>query len=140
MKTISISNKNPLNNQLLLLTGDGWNSIAWTDTLPTGIITHRKTGIKVRVLTPEQEHTLSLFKPGELIEAGDLQHAPITIGSKGVAACLQGKTGFIVGEFKSHQSGRVYAVLTDEPWKAGTYGTPCHSVGLQAHQFTRRAV
>ena len=47
---IAIDSENPLSTQLTMITGDGWNSIDWTDTLKTGEITHKKSGLVVNVL------------------------------------------------------------------------------------------
>lgn len=50
---IAIDSDNPLSTQLTMITGDGWNSIDWTDTLKTGEITHKKSGLVVKVLPGE---------------------------------------------------------------------------------------
>lgn len=46
---IVINSTNPLNNQLLAITGNGWNTQSWTNTLHTNVITHKKTGLQVFV-------------------------------------------------------------------------------------------
>jgi hypothetical protein len=139
-KVLSISNENPLDVQLRALTGDGWNSHDWSDTLPTGIITHKKTGTKVRVLSPDQEHALSLYRNRELTHAGDLQDENVKINENGVAACLQGHTGFVAGKFHSSINGTVYVVITDKPWKSGSHMSAGHCIGLEERQFNRMAI
>ena len=48
---IKIDSQCPLNTQLKLITnGDGWNVFDWTDTLSTGWIRHKKTGLIVQIL------------------------------------------------------------------------------------------
>ncbi len=47
---IVIDMVNPLDTQLKMITGDGWNVIDWTDTLKSGVIEHRKSGLKIRVM------------------------------------------------------------------------------------------
>jgi hypothetical protein len=51
---IAIDSENPLSTQLTMITGDGWNSIDWSDTLKTGEITHKKSGLVVKVLPSER--------------------------------------------------------------------------------------
>jgi hypothetical protein len=46
---IIINPENPLSTQLEMITGDGWNVQDWTDTLNTNIITHKKSGLCVKV-------------------------------------------------------------------------------------------
>lgn len=46
---IYIDQENPLDAQLRMITGDGWNAIDWTDTLKTGEITHKASGLRVFV-------------------------------------------------------------------------------------------
>ncbi len=61
---IFIDQNNPLDAQLRMITGDGWNAIDWTDTLKTGEITHKASGLRVFVgpanaalaVAPEPEH------------------------------------------------------------------------------------
>ena len=57
---IAIDSDNPLSTQLTMITGDGWNSIDWTDTLKTGEITHKKSGLVVKVLPAERRFTKAL--------------------------------------------------------------------------------
>lgn len=59
---IAIDSDNPLSTQLEMITGDGWNSIDWTDTLRTGEITHKKSGLVVKVLDSVQKTTLAVIK------------------------------------------------------------------------------
>jgi len=46
---IVIDNKNPLDVQLTMITGDGWNVLDWTNTLKTNVITHIKSGLQVKI-------------------------------------------------------------------------------------------
>ena len=59
---IAIDSDNPLSTQLQMITGDGWNVIDWTDTLRTGEIKHKKSGIVVKVLPSEQKITAENIK------------------------------------------------------------------------------
>jgi hypothetical protein len=47
---IVIDSNNPLDTQLKMITGDGWNVHDWTDTLKIGVIVHKKSGLKIRVI------------------------------------------------------------------------------------------
>lgn len=51
---IAISDEHPLSGQLEAMTGDGWNSHDWTNTLGSGEIVHKRTGLRVAIL-PEND-------------------------------------------------------------------------------------
>lgn len=55
---IDISEDHTLNSQLLAMTGDGWNKLDWTDTLGSGEITHKATGLRVIVKPRSHEKEL----------------------------------------------------------------------------------
>jgi hypothetical protein len=50
---ITIDRDNPLDAQLRMIAGDGWNVIDWTDTLDTNEITHKASGLRVYVDPPD---------------------------------------------------------------------------------------
>jgi hypothetical protein len=58
---IAIDSDNPLSTQLEMISGDGWNSIDWTDSLRTGEITHKKSGLVVKVQKNQPDDYQPLF-------------------------------------------------------------------------------